>query len=345
MSKDGFQSHALNEGTPALAGSDSAGSGSAASSPGGTNPPACEFDPPFDILEPAGHTSALVFSSPHSGAHYPESFLRASRLDALALRRSEDAYVDELFAGAMATGAPLIRARFPRAYLDVNREPYELDPRMFEGRLPSGSNTRSVRVAGGLGTIARVVGEAQEIYRERMPVAAGLQRIEDLYRPYHRALRALLERSWRQFGVALLVECHSMPSSAHLAQAYRESSRADEQYRDELYRADFVLGDRYGASCHPQITAWLQAELEALGYSVRLNKPYAGGYITETYGAPAMGVHAIQIEVNRALYMNEMTLEKHPGFISLTNHISALLNRFNNFIALQYVVPPAAAAE
>ncbi len=294
------------------------------------------FNPPFEILEPASHTSAMVLSSPHSGSIYPESFLRASRLDPLTLRRSEDAYVDGLFAGALEAGAPMLRAHFPRAYLDVNREPYELDPRMFEGRLPSGSNTRSVRVAGGLGTIARIVGEAQEIYRERLPVSEALLRIEHLYRPYHRALRRLIERSWQQFGLAVLVECHSMPSSAHLGQSGRP---------DENHRADFIIGDRYGTSCNPQISAWLETWLENRGYSVRRNKPYAGGYITETYGAPAMGVHALQIEVNRSLYMNEMTLEKHSGFNDVSAVLSELIRGLDDHIAMQHTTRPAAAAE
>ena len=145
-----------------------------------------ELDPPFDVLEPSALASPLVFSSPHSGAIYPQRFLAAARLDAATLRRSEDAYVDQLFAGVVAHGAPLISARFPRAYLDLNREPYELDPRMFDGRLPVFANTRSVRVAGGLGTIARVVGDSQEIYGERLKVDEALARIDKLYKPYHR---------------------------------------------------------------------------------------------------------------------------------------------------------------
>lgn len=290
------------------------------------------FARPFDVLQdrPDGEApaSALVFSSPHSGSVYPESFLAASRLDPLTIRRSEDAFVDELFAGAIRTGAPLLRAHFPRAFLDVNREPYELDPRMFEGRLPAGSNTRSVRVAGGLGTIARIVGEAQEIYHSRIPVAEALNRIETLYRPYHRALRDLLDLAWRHHGVAVLIECHSMPSVAWLSAANR---------MDEAHRADFILGDRYGTSCHPGISAWIETELESMGYSVRRNKPYAGGYITETYGAPAMGVHAIQIEVNRSLYMDEARLEKHGGFDAIARGMERLALRLNDFVAMQYI--------
>src|SRR5689334_16785176 len=198
-----------------------------------------DFNPPFVLAEPPRQVVPVVFNAPHAGRVYSDAFLAASRLDALALRRSEDAHMDGLLDGVVALGAPVMYARFPRAYLDVNREPYELDPRMFEGRLPSFANTRSLRVAGGLGTIARIVGEAHEIYSARLTVEEGLRRIEDLYKPYHRTLRRLLNRIHATFGVVVLVDCHSMPSTM-LA-------------RDERPRADIVLGDRYGTSCAPAI--------------------------------------------------------------------------------------------
>src|SRR5215470_1483284 len=197
--------------------------------------PRDELDPPFEILEPPEWAGPVVFNSPHSGRVYPRSFLTSARLELAALRRSEDSFVDELFVGVVARGHPLMRAHFPRCYVDVNREPYELDPRMFEGRLPSFANTRSMRVAGGLGTVARVVGDAQEIYRQRIPVDDAIRRIEGLYKPYHRALRRLFTRVHRDFGAAVLIDCHSMPSSAGA--------------KDERPRADVVLGDRYGTSC------------------------------------------------------------------------------------------------
>src|SRR5881628_203627 len=172
-----------------------------------------ELDPPFEIIEPVEWRGPAVFNSPHSGSVYPRAFLTASRLDVATLRRSEDSFVDELVAGVVARGLPLLRAHFPRCYVDVNREPYELDPRMFEGRLPSFANTRSMRVAGGLGTIARVVGDAQEIYGHRIPVDDAIRRIECLYKPYHRALRKLLADVHHEFGAAALIDCHSMPST------------------------------------------------------------------------------------------------------------------------------------
>ncbi len=254
----------------------------------------------FEALTPARRASPLVFNSPHSGALYPSDFLAASRLDAVTLRRSEDMFVDELFMGVVERGAPLLRAHFPRAFLDVNREPYELDPRMFDGRLPDHCNTRSMRVAGGLGTIARVVGEGQEIYARRLSVEEALERIEGFYRPYHRALRGLVEDTRRRFGFALLVDCHSMPSGPHL--------------QAEGGRADIVIGDRYGTSCSAAFTDAAEEALHALGYRVARNKPYAGGFITEHYGRPATGFHAFQIEINRALYMDERRQAKHEGF-------------------------------
>jgi N-formylglutamate amidohydrolase len=273
-----------------------------------------ELSAPCGVEEPEEVRSALVFSSPHSGNVYPARFLASARLDAMTLRRSEDAYVEDLFAGAAAVGAPLLKARFPRAYLDVNREPYELDPRMFDGKLPSYANTRSMRVAGGLGTIARIVGESQEIYSRRLPVQEALQRVEGLYKPYHRTLRRLLQRAIRQFGLAVLVDCHSMPSNGGAA-----GSKADR------IKADFVVGDRYGTSCDLSLVEVIEAGLRRQGYIVQRNKPYAGGFITEHYGTPAARTHAVQIEINRALYMNEMTLAKAPAFDTLTRDIGEMI--------------------
>ena len=262
-----------------------------------------EFDPPFLVAEPASQTVPFVFNAPHAGAVYPSSFLTESRLDALALRRSEDAYVDELFSPMSTLGAPVMAARFPRALLDLNREPYELDPRMFEGRLPPFANTRSMRVAGGLGTIPRIVADGQEIYRGRVSVDEALRRIEWLYKPYHRTLRQLVNRTASLFGHAVLIDCHSMPSTS--------------VSRDDGLKADIVLGDRYGTSCVGVLTDLVDVTLRAKGYSVTRNKPYAGGFITEHYGEPALGRHALQIEINRALYMDERTMTKRPGFETL----------------------------
>jgi N-formylglutamate amidohydrolase len=289
-----------------------------------------ELEPPFEILEPAEWQGPVVFNSPHSGNIYPPAFLSAARLDLAQLRRSEDSFVDELFTGVVRRGFPLMRAHFPRCYVDVNREPYELDPRMFDGRLPSFANTRSMRVAGGLGTVARVVGDAQEIYHQRIPVDDALRRIEGLYKPYHRALRRLVTRVHRDFGTAILVDCHSMPSLAGS--------------RDERPRADIVLGDRYGTSCVAGVTDVVETTLHDLGYSVSRNKPYAGGFITEHYGNPPAGLHAIQLEINRALYMDERQFEPIASFGRLAADLEVLADRIA-LIPLEELRPYRAAAE
>jgi N-formylglutamate deformylase len=289
-----------------------------------------ELDPPFEIIEPAEWQGPVVFNSPHSGSIYPRAFLTTSRLDTATLRRSEDSFVDELVLGVVRRGYPLMRAHFPRCYVDVNREPYELDPRMFEGRLPSFANTRSMRVAGGLGTVARVVGDAQEIYGQRLPVDDAIRRIEGLYKPYHRALRRLFTRVHRNFGAAVLIDCHSMPSTAGS--------------KDERPRADVVLGDRYGTSCVTAVAETIEATLRGQGYSVSRNKPYAGGFITEHYGNPAAGLHAIQLEINRALYMDERRFERSPSFASLAADLETLAERLGA-LAIEELRPYRAAAE
>src|SRR6478609_10961119 len=269
-----------------------------------------ELDPPYEVLEPKTCQGAVLFNSPHSGSTYPRNFLTACRLDIATLRRSEDSFVDELVAGVVHCGFPLMRAHFPRCFVDVNREPYELDPRMFEGRLPSFANTRSMRVAGGLGTVARVVGDAQEIYDQRISVAEALQRIDGLYKPYHRALRRVFMRLHRDFGAAVLIDCHSMPSATGA--------------KDERPRADLVLGDRYGTSCVPVIAETIEETMRGFGYVVSRNKPYAGGFITEHYGNPTAGLHAIQLEVNRALYMDERRYQRATSFARLAADLEVL---------------------
>ncbi len=290
---------------------------------------AAPSDLSFEIVEPARMTAPVLFNSPHSGACYPADFLASARLDPHALRRSEDAFVDELFMPAVDFGAPLMRAHFPRAYLDVNREPYELDPRMFEGRLPPYANTRSLRVAGGLGTIARIVGDALEIYDRRLPVEEAIHRIEHIYKPYHHALGTMLSAILGTFGAAVLIDCHSMPSSG-LA-------------REERQRSDIILGDRYGTSCCGSLTDLAEVTLRGLGFTVARNRPYAGGYITEHYGAPAANVHALQIEVNRALYMDERTHERTAGFAILAGKLAAFTEQLVLFAQSELVIPRAAA--
>jgi N-formylglutamate amidohydrolase len=269
-----------------------------------------ELSPPFEIVEPAAWRAPIIFNSPHSGAVYPAEFLDASRIDLPALRRSEDSFMDELIGGLSALGFPTVRVNFPRSYVDVNREPYELDPRMFAGRLPSFANTRSMRVAGGLGTIPRVVGDGQEIYRERLSVDHALARIEALYKPYHRALRRLINKTHQAFGAVVVVDCHSMPSIG--------------VSRDEPRRPDMVIGDRYGTSCATLLPDMVEQTMSRLGYSVGRNKPYAGGFITEHYGNPASGLHTIQLELNRAIYMDERRRERGARFAQVAADFTIL---------------------
>lgn len=275
---------------------------------------------PYEVLAPAVQTVPLVFASPHSGRNYPPDFVAASRLDPLTLRRSEDSYVDELFAAAPGLGAPLLRALFPRAFVDPNREPYELDPAMFDGGLPDFANTHSPRVAAGLGTIARVVCNGAEIYDRKISANEALSRIDSFYRPYHGALGSLLDATADRFGLALLIDCHSMPSVG---------GPMDKD--PGLRRVDFVLGDCHGASCAPDLTDAAAAMLKSEGYVVTRNAPYAGGFTTRHYGRPGDGLHALQIEINRALYMDEATYERKPYFATLADHMSALINALTRF--------------
>ncbi|WP_105428598.1 N-formylglutamate amidohydrolase [Neorhizobium sp. T6_25] len=284
----------------------------------------------FEVREPATQTIPFVFNSPHSGSFYPPEFLAESDLDSLAIRRSADHYVDELFADAPELGAPLLLAHFPRAYLDVNREPYELDPRMFDGPLPPFVNIGSMRVAGGLGTIPRIVAENMEIYRRRLPVNEAMSRIETIYKPYHACLRKLIARTHARFGLAILIDCHSMPGNIRL-------SGSD-------VRPDFIIGDRYGTSASAELSRAAMQFLDGMGFSAVRNKPYAGGFITEHYGRPVRGLHALQIEINRALYVDEMTLARRPEFPMVAAALSTFMRQMANFV-VDFAGDSALAAE
>ena len=270
----------------------------------------------FDVQKPAVRALPLVLASPHSGSDYPADLLAASRLDPLALRRSEDSFVDELFATAPRLGAPLLSARFPRAYVDVNREAYELDPAMFDDPLPNFVNVCSPRVRMGLGTIARIVASGEEIYAKKLSFAEVSQRIECLYRPYHHALRQLVEETEAVFGGCLLIDCHSMPSAA--GAVYGPGT------------ADIVIGDCHGASCAPQIVEAANSFLAERGFGVAINSPYAGGFTTDSYGRPSGHRHALQIEINRALYMDERNYRRKPRFGQLVKDMADLIERLGH---------------
>lgn len=270
-------------------------------------PPAAS-PPPFELACPSEQSAPLVFASPHSGRAYPASFLVAARLDPIGLRRSEDSFVEELFAPMPALGVPLLAATFPRAYCDVNREPWELDPAMFADDLPAWVNTTSARVGAGLGTLARVVANGEAIYREKLHFREAEFRVRTCWQPYHDMLASLIAGTRARFGACLLIDCHSMPAASH--------GRGP--------RAEFVLGDAHGTACAGRVTGLVEATLSGLGYAVRRNDPYAGGYCTRHYGRPREGVHALQIEVARSLYMDEARLLRAPGFARLRDDLARL---------------------
>ncbi|HEX6859571.1 MAG TPA: N-formylglutamate amidohydrolase [Caulobacteraceae bacterium] len=269
--------------------------------------------PPFEIRPPEGGAPAspLIYASPHSGRIYPAELMDKAALDAKAIRRSEDAFVDELIGGAARHGATLLLARLARAFIDVNREPYELDPAMFEDELPDFARGRTARVAAGLGSIAKVVAEGQEIYAQKLTFEDAAERIEAAHKPYHAALSGLLEAAKAAHGLAVLIDWHSMPSAA------AAQGRAGKG-------CDLVLGDRFGAACSPVLTRMVEQQFEAMGYRTVRNAPYAGGYTTEHYGKPARRVHALQIEINRGLYLDEATMEPTEGLTRLARDIERL---------------------
>ncbi|WP_434615233.1 N-formylglutamate amidohydrolase [Azospirillum sp. B2RO_4] len=292
----------------------------------GTDPAAAASPPnapAFEILAPQSQRLPLVLASPHSGNAYSAAFLASSRLDARALRKSEDCFVDEIFAFAPGLGVPLIRALFPRAYLDVNREAYELDPEMFADPLPAYVNTRSPRVAAGLGTIARVVANGEDIYKSKLRFAEALDRVSRCYTPYHNALRQLVDATRDAFGHVLLIDCHSMPSAGAATDGRRGNGRGGGRGASH---PDIVLGDCFGNACAPAVIDAAEAYLCGLGYAVSRNNPYAGGYTTRHYGRPRQGIHTLQIEIARDLYMDEAALTRLPYLDVLARHMTELVD-------------------
>lgn len=274
--------------------------------------PEAEDVTPFRLLAPERPFTPVIFTSAHSGRAYSADLMSGVRLCPLSLRRSEDCFVDELFSAAPAHGAPLLAANFPRAFCDANREAWELDPNMFTDRLPDWVNTTSSRVNAGLGTIAKVVASGESIYAVKLPFAEAERRIFTYWRPFHDALARLIGDIRARFGYCLLIDCHSMPSNS---QGRRAGTRA----------ADFVLGDLHGSACASRVTRSAEALLSGKGYLVRRNDPYAGGFITRHYGRPADDVHVLQIEIARALYMNEARIERLPEFPLVQQQISDLI--------------------
>lgn len=274
-----------------------------------------EFDPPFVFIEPRDIRAPLLLNSPHSGRILPRAFLAQSRLSPHDLLRSADLFVDEMISPALALGVPVAHVCFPRVFLDVNREPYELDPRLLDRKPPAFANTRSLRVSSGYGTVPRLVAEGVEIYRHKLPLAEALGRIDHYYLPYHAALRRQLNRLHLGFGSVMLIDCHSMPSASLVGPARFN---------------DIILGDRHGTSCAPELIDHAESVLRLAGLTVARNHPYSGGFITEQYGNPVAGTHALQIEINRALYMDEATYQPHAGLEATTHALMTLVEALSD---------------
>lgn len=290
----------------------------------------------YRIERPTHASSPLVVASPHSGRLYPQDLLDATRLDLLDLRSSEDSFMEQVLAGATKAGAALLTAQFPRVYVDVNREPFELDPGMFADPLPDGAVTDSIRISAGLGTIARVVANSEPVYDQKLFFEDAAHRIGNYYGPYHRALQRLIAEALDQFGFCLLVDGHSMPSSAV------------RHVRSERRPIDIVLGDCHGVTAAQAITEQAEAFFKERHYTVRRNSPYAGGFVTRHYGRPEVGVHVLQIEINRALYMDERRIEPRAGIEPLKKDIAALLSALSDTarrIAVDGTASIRAAAE
>ncbi|MGE0409616.1 MAG: N-formylglutamate amidohydrolase [Amphiplicatus sp.] len=287
--------------------------------------------PPVEVLAPSALSTPFIFASPHSGRRYPADLLKMTRLDHQQLRQSEDGYVDLLFDAAPSYGAPLLRALFPRAYVDVNRSRHELDPRMFADALPKSVDSRSNRVLAGLGVIPRIVADGQDIYARKLNYFEARRRLAVCYEPYHQALGALILAARRQFGCAVIVDCHSMPSAG--GAPFREGDR----------RIDFVLGDRFGASCAQSLVSLVEQTLAKMGYQVSRNAPYAGGFVAAAYGKPGEGVHVLQIEINRALYLDEARLARKDSFDDLRRDMRSLMAELSRIEPA--ALRPAQAAE
>mgnify|MGYP001827657678 CR=1 FL=1 len=303
--------------------------------------PSPDAPPSHEVIAPRDRSLPFIFSSPHSGDDYPAAFVAGSRLSPLELRRSEDSFVDELFSAAPEEGAPLLRALFPRAYVDPNREPFELDQAMFADQLPDYANTTSPRVMAGLGTIAKIVASGAEIYREKLTFSEASTRIRQHYWPYHATLRQLVEDTRSRFGFCVLIDCHSMPSQLTIAKTTRDIAKVrgngrngarglPQECQDQRTVAgsgmDRILGDSHGRACAGCLTDAAEASLRAMGYRVGRNDPYSGGFVTRHYGRPIERVHALQIDINRRIYMDETRIEQHHDLSKLQDDLRHLIN-------------------
>lgn len=277
---------------------------------------------------PSQNPSPFLFSFPHSGHNYPQDFIAASRLDAIDLRSSEDAFVDQLFTQTSHQGGNKLSALFPRAFVDVNRLANDLDPALFIEPLNDDANIYSPLIRAGLGVIPRVVAHQQNIYHGKISFTQGQTRLNAHYHPYHNLLETLTTSAQIRYGFSLLIDCHSMPSS----------------FSKNQPAPDFIIGDLHGHSCNRYVSETIYKYLDFCGFSVRLNQPYAGGAITRKYQAVQLGLHSVQIEINRGLYMDETRIQKTQDFDQIENMLRGLSQKIID-IKPEYLVPYQDAAE
>jgi len=267
------------------------------------------YETPYTLTRPAAAEMPFLFASPHSGSLYPASMLDALCVPLMDLRRTEDAFVEELFAGAPAAGATLISARYGRSVADLNRDPRELDASMFEGGPPRTCGIPTARVEAGLGCLPRVAARGEEIYRRRLTREEGEARLTHIHDAYHARIGDELAALRETHGRAVLIDCHSMPS----IQPGRRGL------------ADIVLGDRFGSSCDPRLTSRAERAFRDRGFTVARNAPYAGGYTTRRYGRPKRAIHALQIEINRGLYMDEQDVARLSTFDTVRGAVEGVI--------------------
>ncbi|MGC3937705.1 N-formylglutamate amidohydrolase [Roseobacter sp. EG26] len=267
--------------------------------------------PAFEVFYPQSNQSCVVFASPHSGRHYPASLLRATVLDDKAIRSSEDAFVDQLFESAPQFGASFLKARAPRAFVDLNRSSDELDPALIVGVRRRGHNPR---VASGLGVIPRVVANGRAIYRGKLSILEANQRLADYWHPYHEMLQSLLDRAVTHHGQAVLIDCHSMPHEA-LQGIARTGAKCPE----------VVLGDRFGAAAAGDVVDRVEMAFRDAGFAVTRNAPFAGAYVTQAYGRPSRGQHAVQVEIDRAIYMDEKQIKPSEHFADVQRALRSVI--------------------
>lgn len=263
----------------------------------------------YVVLRPRA-PGRFVFASPHSGTVYPPEMGADPALPEASLRSAEDALVDRLIAPGVAHGATVLLGRLGRAWVDLNRDPADLDPDLIEG---AGDGAVSPRTAAGYGVIPRLTGDGRALYDRRLTLDEARARIAGAHQPYHQALSEAMAAARARHGEAVLVDWHSMPARAT-------------QGAGGARGPDVVLGDRHGSSCSAELTRRLRRAFEALGWRVALNQPYAGGWTTERWGHPGEGFHALQIEISRALYLDEALMQPGPGWARCQGIITRLID-------------------